>query len=54
MSDYIDGIPHAVFIKSLKGVEFEESVPEGPKKHGWAGVWHALTSKWHVRKGKDE
>jgi len=38
----------------LKDVEIEESVPHGEKKKGMAGIWHAITSKWHVRKGRDE
>jgi hypothetical protein len=38
----------------LKDAEIAESVPAGEKKKGLSGVWHALTSKWTVRKGRDE
>jgi hypothetical protein len=38
----------------LKDAEIAESVPVGKKKKGFAGLWHALTSKWTVRKGRDE
>jgi hypothetical protein len=32
----------------------EEAVPTGPKKHGWRGVLHALSSRWIVRRGRDD
>lgn len=38
----------------LLDVEIEESVPEGAKRDGWAGIRHAIFSKWEVRNGKDE
>ena len=55
-SRHIKWIFHAMITdrEKLKDIEIEESVPVGKKKDGWAGVWHALTSKWTVRKGKDE
>jgi hypothetical protein len=54
MSRYIPGIPHVVFVKTLEASEIEESIPEGEKKHGWRGVWHALTAKWTVRRGRGD
>ena len=53
-SKHIRFIPHVMLIDDLKDVEIEESVPVGEKKDGFKGVWHAMTSKWTVRKGKDE
>jgi len=53
-SHHIRGIHHALVADDLKDVEIEESVPEGPKQRGWRGVWHALTARWTVRKGRDE
>jgi hypothetical protein len=51
-SKHIRFIPHVMLADEV--AEIEESVPEGPKKDGWAGVWHALTAKWEVRKGRDD
>ena len=53
-SRHIPWVPHVMLTDDLKDVEIEESVPEGEKQNGWAGVWHAITSKWMVRRGKDE
>jgi hypothetical protein len=53
-SKYIPWIPHVMLTNDLKDAEISESVPAGEKKRGLAGVWHALTSKWTVRKGRDE
>ena len=53
-SKYIKGVPHVMLADDLKDVEIEESVPAGEKKKGWAGIRHALTSKWTIRKGRDE
>lgn len=38
----------------LKDAEIAEAVPVGEKKKGWRGVVHALTSKWTIRRGRDE
>ena len=53
-SKHIRFVPHIMLADDLGDVEIEESVPVGKKKNGWRGVWHALTSDWYVRKGKDE
>lgn len=55
-SRYIWGVVHAMVAdrEVLRFIEIEESIPLGEKRHGWRGVWHALTSHWYVRKGKGE
>jgi len=53
-SHYIPGVHHALVTDDIGETIVEESVPEGKKQHGLRGVWHALTARWVVRKGRDE
>ena len=53
-SHYIRGIHHAMVADDLGETIIEESTPLTQKQYGWRGLWHALTSRWEVRRGTDK
>ena len=49
-SAHFKAIPHVRYVPSIIGVDYEEAVPEEPRK-GWRAVFDSVKFKAKIRKG---
>lgn len=50
-SAHLKAIPHVRFVPSVAGVDYEEAVPENPRK-GWRAVFDSVKFKARIRTNK--